>query len=189
MDATPVDVEPQKLRKLCDHVRCANKTVRVVAHQCGLKGSRVGEASNPGPNRRRPTRRPVEGRDVHRRISTQLDSDSDAALVLRIPSEELLDDLERDVGTVVDSNFDALFANSGRFHVLSSGGDEEPLVPVTSSTVPASSRAQPECCAKNPHPDCGATIASMEGFSVCVEGSPSNQLPRFREVLKGDPQG
>ena len=106
----------------------------------------MGEASNPGPNRRRPTRRPVEGRDVHRRISTQLDSDSDAALVPTIPDEELLDDLERDLGTVVSSR-DAPFAHSGRFHVMSSDADEEPLVPTTggsfrtSSTVPASSRA------------------------------------------------
>ena len=36
---------------------------------------------------------------------------------------------------------DAVVANSGRFHVLSSGVDEEHLIPATSSTVPASSGA------------------------------------------------
>ena len=56
--------------------------VRIVTHQCGMRGIRVGEAKNPGPSRR-PVR-PIHGRDVARRTAsehgTTLDSDSDAPL-------------------------------------------------------------------------------------------------------------
>ena len=56
--------------------------VRIVTHQCGMRGIRVGEARNPGPSRR-PVR-PIHGRDVAPRTAsehgTMLDSDSDAPL-------------------------------------------------------------------------------------------------------------
>ena len=62
---------------------------------------------------------------------------------------------------------DAVVANSGRFHVLSSGVDEEHLIPATSSTRACEFRSSPQCCAKSPHPVCGVTIVNREGFICC----------------------
>ena len=60
--------------------------VRIVAHQCGWLGCRVGEASNPGPGR---LTRPMEGRDVRPRRSRRVQDDEefrfDASMSLREP--------------------------------------------------------------------------------------------------------
>ena len=72
--------------------------MRIVTHQCGMRGIRVGEARNPGPSRR-PVR--PHGRDVARRIAsehgTTLDSDSDARVMPTAVCGQLLDALEEDL--------------------------------------------------------------------------------------------
>ena len=76
--------------------------VRNISHRCGLRGCRVGEASNPGP---------VQTRNARRLQSTQLDCESGSSF------------------NVVDSTSQRgqtpPSISRGRFHVLSSEGEEE----------------------------------------------------------------
>ena len=83
--------------------------VRIVAHQCGWLGFRVGEAANPGPASRRRRMRALpwswdsdtesddEGRNVVRRLESHVDSDEEPLLPPSSPPEEVIRALEADL--------------------------------------------------------------------------------------------
>ena len=83
--------------------------VRIVAHQCGWLGCRVGEAANPGPASRRRRSRALqwswdsdtesddEGRNGARRLESQVDSGEEPLLPPSSPLEEVIRALEADL--------------------------------------------------------------------------------------------
>ena len=115
----------------------------------GLRGVRVGEASHPGPHRRRISR-PVEGRDVIPRMyfhgSTQVDEDSDVADATQVLQRP------RRGGRRVSSDSDVPLVMGSRFAVLTESDDQSDIEPLMCpagqtrdeddvNTVPASSGA------------------------------------------------
>ena len=122
---------------------------QAVESRHGLRGVRVGEASHPGPPRRRISR-PVEGRDVIPRMyfhgSTQVDEDSDVADVTQVLQRP------RRGGRRVSSDSDVPLVRGSRFAVLTESDDQSDIEPLMCpagqtrdeddvNTVPASSGA------------------------------------------------
>ena len=115
----------------------------------GLRGVRVGEASHPGPPRRRISRQ-VEGRDVIPRMhfngATQVDEDSDVADVSHVSQ------CPRRCRRRVSSDSDVPLVRDSRFAVLTESDDQSDIEPLICpagqtrdeddvNTVPASSGA------------------------------------------------
>ena len=76
--------------------------MRNISHRCGLRGCRVGEASNPGP---------VQTRNARRLQSTQLDFESGSSF-------KVVDSTSQRGQTPPS-------ISRGRFHVLSNKGEDE----------------------------------------------------------------
>ena len=118
-------------------------------------------------------------------LETQHDSDSETNSQLRTTaaSHSRVVVALADPGASRHVMGDAVVANSGRFHVLSSGVDEEHLIPATSSTVPASSGALRNV-APRVHTQFVESPLSTGRDSSVVEGS-AIPATRSREVLRG----
>ena len=129
-----------------------------------MLGVRVGEATNPGPGRRR-SDRPVQGRDVTQRTETEVatcvDSDSDAPLMSRAVSGQLLDALELDLMQPV--------VPKRRVRRVFDAGSEEGIV--------RSTRGRFQALTSDSDVD-GAREAHEEEFDLTIADSP-DQVPRL----------
>ena len=151
--------------------------VRIVAHQCGWLGCRVGEAANPGPTSRRRRMRALpwswdsdtesddEGRNVVRRLESHVDSDEEPLLPPSSPPEEVIRALEADLCSPPRATRRVMLIPQSQGGTLSSIQDaRETLLSEADlpSTFPASSRAVRRLVLVSNSQEDRSTVPSMD---------------------------
>ena len=192
-------------------VKIQDLVSRVIHHQCGFQGCRVGEASNPNPVVTRQGRWSQAFHDTHVDVSSDEESSvrrntgrdviatSQELREERVCTDTIIDDLEPDLTEIQPSMPGVLRVGpptvvANRFSSLAAESDDD-LEAVVPPTVPASDNAVREMLARSATPVVHIADIDSENLSDTATDPDDNepvvvQLRRWRRlVLVPQPSG